>query len=39
LPLFLEPLWCIEGDPAYRSLHEGLVDFLDLGALFGSQPR
>ena len=37
LPLFLEPLWCIEGDPAYRALHEGLVDFLDLGGLFGTK--
>ena len=34
LPLFQKPLWCIEGDPAYRALHEGLVDFLGLGDMF-----
>ncbi len=43
--LFLKPLWCIEGEPAYRELQDGLVDFLGLDALFGgledpgSEPR
>ena len=34
LPLFLRPMWCIEGEPAYRELHEGLGDFLGLNELF-----
>ena len=27
-------MWCIEGEPAYRELHEGLGDFLGLNELF-----
>lgn len=34
LPLFQKPLWCIEGDPAYRALHEGLVEFMGLDEMF-----
>ncbi|MGB0332223.1 MAG: glycosyltransferase family 2 protein [Planctomycetota bacterium] len=34
LPLFLRPMWCIEGEPAYRELHEGFADFLGLNELF-----
>lgn len=33
--LFLKPLWCIEDEPAYRSLQGGLVDLLGLDRLFG----
>jgi len=32
--LFLKPLWCIEGEPAYRDLQDGLADFTGLAALF-----
>lgn len=34
LPLFLRPMWCIEGEPAYQELHEGFADFLGLNELF-----
>ena len=34
LPLFLRPMWCIEGEPAYRELHSGLSEFLGLDDLF-----
>ena len=32
--LFHRPLWCIEEDPAYRSLHEGAVSFFGLDEVF-----
>ena len=32
--LFLKPMWCIEDEPAYRSLHAGLSDFSGLTSLF-----
>ncbi|MFT5081449.1 MAG: GT2 family glycosyltransferase [Bacteroidia bacterium] len=32
--LFSRPLWCIEGDPAYRELHEGMVRFFGLDQVF-----
>ena len=35
LPLFLRPMWCIEDEPGYRRLHEGMADFLGLDDLFG----
>ena len=34
LPLFLRPMWCIEGEPAYQELHDGFADFLGLNELF-----
>ena len=34
LPLFLRPHWCIEGDPAYRALHDGAGAFLGIDAMF-----
>ncbi|HVS11024.1 MAG TPA: hypothetical protein VMS76_14235, partial [Planctomycetota bacterium] len=43
--LFLQPLWCIEDDPGYRELHEGLARFAGLERLFeglslpGSEPH
>ncbi len=43
--LFLKPLWCIEGEPAYRELQDGLTDLFGLGDLFkdldhlGSDPH
>jgi GT2 family glycosyltransferase len=32
--LFLKPLWCIEGEPAYRELQDGLADLTGLQDLF-----
>jgi GT2 family glycosyltransferase len=32
--LFLRPLWCIEPEPQYKELHDGLVDFFGIGRLF-----
>lgn len=43
--LFDKPLWCIEDEPGYRSLHAGLVEFMGLDRLFegldsgGSDPH
>ena len=34
LPLFLHPLWCVEGDYGYAELHEGVADFFGLRELF-----
>ncbi|MEE8466888.1 MAG: hypothetical protein V3T22_00435, partial [Planctomycetota bacterium] len=34
LPLLLRPLWCIEQDPGYEELQNGLVHFLGLDRLF-----
>lgn len=34
LPLFLDPLWCIEGDPAYGQLQEDLTRRYGLDELF-----
>ena len=34
LPLFIKPLWCVEEEPAYRALHEGLARFLGIEAMF-----
>lgn len=34
LPLFLRPLWCIEGDEPYGKLQEGLTRLFDIDALF-----
>lgn len=34
LPLFLDPLWCIEGDPAYGALQEELTARYGLDELF-----
>lgn len=34
LPLLLRPLWCIEQDPGYQELQNGLVHFLGLDRLF-----
>ncbi|MCP5045445.1 MAG: glycosyltransferase family 2 protein [bacterium] len=32
--LFDDPLWCIEQEPSYRELHDGVVDMFDLRKLF-----
>ena len=32
--LFHKPLWCIEDEPGYRSLHAGMVEFMGLDRLF-----
>lgn len=32
--LFHRPLWCIEGDPAYTELHNGMAAFFGLDELF-----
>ena len=32
--LFSRPLWCIEGEPSYRELHEGMVHFFGLDKVF-----
>ena len=32
--LFLNPLWCIEDEPAYRELHSGLARFTGLEQIF-----
>jgi hypothetical protein len=32
--LFLKPLWCVEDDPGYRSLQDGLTAFTGLDRLF-----
>lgn len=34
LPLFLRPMWCIEGEAGYKELHAGLASFMGLDALF-----
>ena len=34
LPLFLRPHWCIEGDHAYRTLHEGTTEMFGIGKMF-----
>ncbi|MEM8710268.1 MAG: glycosyltransferase family 2 protein [Planctomycetota bacterium] len=34
LPLFLRPMWCIEGEQAYQELHSGMADFFGLTELF-----
>ena len=34
LPLFLRPMWCIEGEPAYGELQSGMADFFGLDKLF-----
>ncbi|MEM9381765.1 MAG: glycosyltransferase family 2 protein [Planctomycetota bacterium] len=34
LPLFLRPMWCIEEEAGYRTLHSGMADFLGLDDLF-----
>ena len=33
-PLFLKPMWCIEGDPAYGQLQEGMTDFFGVTEMF-----
>ena len=35
LPLFEDPLWCIEDERTYAELHQGLVGLLGLDELFG----
>ena len=43
--LFLKPMWCIEGEAAYRELHDGIADFCGVRDLFeglqlrGDDPR
>jgi hypothetical protein len=32
--LFLKPLWCIEDEPAYRQLHQGLCHLTGLDEVF-----
>ena len=32
--LFMKPLWCVEEEGAYRSLHSGLAKFLGIDAMF-----
>ncbi|QDV06915.1 N-acetylglucosaminyl-diphospho-decaprenol L-rhamnosyltransferase [Planctomycetes bacterium Poly30] len=34
LPLFLRPMWCIEGEPGYQELQSGMADFFGLDELF-----
>ncbi len=34
LPLFLRPMWCIEGEAGYHELHSGMAEFLGLNDLF-----
>ncbi len=34
LPLFLRPMWCVEGDPGYAQLQAGMTDFLGIDELF-----
>ena len=34
LPLFLRPLWCIEGEPGYKELQGGLSAFFGLDRMF-----
>lgn len=34
LPLFIKPLWCVEEEGAYQSLHHGLAKFLGIETLF-----
>ncbi len=34
IPLFLDPLWCIEGDQAYGQLQEGMAKLYGLDELF-----
>ncbi|MCA9001314.1 MAG: glycosyltransferase family 2 protein, partial [Planctomycetes bacterium] len=38
LRLFLKPHWCIEGDPAYQALQEGLTGMYALDDLFAGMP-
>lgn len=33
-PLFLKPMWCIEGDPAYGQLQEGMAEFFGVSEMF-----
>jgi GT2 family glycosyltransferase len=33
-PLFMNPMWCIEDESAYRSLHAGMAKFLGIDELF-----
>src|SRR5439155_5256563 len=41
LPMFLDPLACVEADPAYRALQEGLVARFGIDRMFAaaSAPR
>ncbi len=45
LPLFLKPLWCVEGDASYRDLQRHMVRILGIDAMFenltieGHDPR
>ncbi|MDP6978292.1 MAG: glycosyltransferase family 2 protein [Myxococcota bacterium] len=32
--LFDDPFWCIEDDPSYRELHDGLIELFELRKLF-----
>ncbi|MFT5732284.1 MAG: GT2 family glycosyltransferase [Planctomycetota bacterium] len=34
LPLFLRPMWCIEGEPGYQELQSGMADFFGLNEMF-----
>ena len=34
LPLFLRPMWCIEGEAGYSELQSGMADFFGLNELF-----
>ena len=36
LPMFLEPLACVEGDPAYAALHRALLEQYGIPLLFAS---
>ncbi|MFT5200546.1 MAG: GT2 family glycosyltransferase [Planctomycetota bacterium] len=38
LRLFLKPHWCVEGDPAYQMLQEGLTGMYNLDELFAGMP-
>ncbi len=37
LELFGDPLWCVEDERTYDELHRGLVSFLGIDRLFGSE--
>ena len=37
--LFLKPLWCIEEEPGYKALHDGLSDFAGVTRLFDDPPN
>ncbi len=38
LPMFLDPLACVEGDPGYQELQRGLFELYDIPGLFEQRP-